>query len=46
LPWLTIAENLGFAANRAADAEWVAQLPQDVGLAGMQTNCPSRSPAA
>lgn len=42
LPWLTVAENVGFAAGRAADAAWVAQLLQDVGLAGHADKLPKQ----
>ncbi|TBU96928.1 ABC transporter ATP-binding protein [Phytopseudomonas dryadis] len=34
MPWLNVAQNVGFAAGRAADTAWVEQLIRDVGLAG------------
>ncbi|QKE64990.1 ABC transporter ATP-binding protein [Aquipseudomonas campi] len=42
LPWLTVVENVGFAAGRAADAAWVSQLLQDVGLAGHAEKLPKQ----
>src|SRR5690606_35054926 len=40
MPWLTVAENVGFAAGRRADADWVAQLLEDVGLSGQARSLP------
>src|SRR5690554_2824048 len=34
MPWLSVAENIGFADGRRADERWVRQLLRDVGLEG------------
>lgn len=34
MPWLNVAQNIGFAAGRGADPQWVRQLLADVGLHG------------
>ncbi len=42
LPWLNVAQNIGFADERRADAEWVEQLLRDVGLAGQGNKLPKQ----
>ena len=42
MPWLTVAQNIGFAAGRSADAQWIAQLLDDVGLAGQGDKLPKQ----
>ena len=34
MPWLNVAENIGFVDGRKADTRWVRQLLRDVGLEG------------
>jgi sulfonate transport system ATP-binding protein len=34
MPWLTVAQNVGFADGWVADPQWVQQLLRDVGLQG------------
>src|SRR5690554_4412133 len=34
MPWLSVAENIGFADGRKADSKWIRQLLRDVGLDG------------
>lgn len=34
MPWLNVAENIGFVDGHKADARWVRQLLRDVGLEG------------
>lgn len=34
MPWLSVAQNVGFADGRGADGSWVEQLLRDVGLQG------------
>ncbi|YCH23904.1 ABC transporter ATP-binding protein [Pseudomonas sp. D1-3] len=34
MPWLSVAQNVGFADGRIADDKWVQQLLHDVGLQG------------
>ncbi|HSC85010.1 MAG TPA: ABC transporter ATP-binding protein [Pseudomonas sp.] len=40
LPWLNVAQNIGFADERRADSEWIEQLLGDVGLAGQGGKLP------
>ena len=42
LPWLNVAQNVGFADGRGADAEWIEQLLEDVGLAGQGGKLPKQ----
>ena len=42
MPWLNVAQNVGFAAGRGADAEWIEQLLEDVGLAGQGGKLPKQ----
>lgn len=34
MPWLNVAENIGFVDGRKADSLWIRQLLRDVGLEG------------
>lgn len=40
MPWLTVAENIGFADGRKADSKWIRQLLRDVGLEGRGSALP------
>ncbi|MGQ7818690.1 ABC transporter ATP-binding protein [Metapseudomonas furukawaii] len=42
LPWLTVAQNIGFADGRRADLAWIEQLLSDVGLAGQGAKLPKQ----
>ena len=42
LPWLNVAQNVGFADGRRADAQWIEQLLEDVGLAGQGGKLPKQ----
>ncbi|MBD9426206.1 ABC transporter ATP-binding protein [Pseudomonas sp. PDM15] len=42
LPWLNVAQNVGFADGRGADAQWIEQLLEDVGLAGQGGKLPKQ----
>jgi sulfonate transport system ATP-binding protein len=42
LPWLTVAQNIGFADGRRADAQWVELLLADVGLTGQGAKLPKQ----
>ncbi|WAF88026.1 ABC transporter ATP-binding protein [Metapseudomonas otitidis] len=42
MPWLTVAENIGFADDRAYDRPWVAQLIREVGLEGFEQALPKQ----
>ncbi|MDH0142487.1 ABC transporter ATP-binding protein [Aquipseudomonas alcaligenes] len=42
MPWLNVAQNVGFAAGSGADAEWIEQLLEDVGLAGQGSKLPKQ----
>ena len=42
LPWLNVAQNVGFADGRRADSEWIEQLLEDVGLAGQADKLPKQ----
>ncbi|MBB2496984.1 ABC transporter ATP-binding protein [Aquipseudomonas ullengensis] len=42
LPWLNVAQNIGFADERRADADWIEQLLRDVGLAGQGDKLPKQ----
>ncbi|MGC8115963.1 ABC transporter ATP-binding protein [Metapseudomonas otitidis] len=42
MPWLTVAENIGFADDRAYDRPRVAQLIREVGLEGFEQALPKQ----
>lgn len=42
MPWLTVAENIGFADDRAYDRPRVAQLIREVGLEGVEQALPKQ----
>ena len=42
MPWLNVAQNVGFADGRRADAQWIEQLLEDVGLAGQADKLPKQ----
>lgn len=42
MPWLTVAENIGFADDRAYDRPRVAQLIREVGLEGFEQTLPKQ----
>lgn len=42
MPWLTVAENIGFADDRAHDRPRVAQLIREVGLEGFEQALPKQ----
>lgn len=42
LPWLDVAQNVGFADGKRADGKWVEQLLSDVGLAGQGDKLPKQ----
>ena len=42
MPWLNVAQNVGFAAGSGAAAEWIEQLLEDVGLAGQGGKLPKQ----
>ncbi|MDV3439741.1 ABC transporter ATP-binding protein [Pseudomonas otitidis] len=42
MPWLTVAENIGFADDRAYDRPLVAQLIREVGLEGFEQALPKQ----
>lgn len=42
MPWLTVAENIGFAGDRAYDRPWVVQLIREVGLEGFEQALPKQ----
>jgi sulfonate transport system ATP-binding protein len=42
MPWLNVAQNVGFADGRGADAQWIEQLLEDVGLAGQGGKLPKQ----
>lgn len=42
LPWLDVADNVGFADGKRADGKWVEQLLSDVGLAGQGDKLPKQ----
>lgn len=42
MPWLTVAENIGFADDRAYDLPRVAQLIREVGLEGFEQALPKQ----
>lgn len=42
LPWLNVAQNVGFVDGRRADAQWIEQLLEDVGLAGQGGKLPKQ----
>ncbi|MDG9923309.1 MULTISPECIES: ABC transporter ATP-binding protein [unclassified Pseudomonas] len=42
MPWLNVAQNVGFAEGRGADTQWIEQLLEDVGLAGQGGKLPKQ----
>ena len=42
MPWLTVAQNIGFADGERADQEWISQLLVEVGLAGWENSLPKQ----
>ncbi|WP_199688182.1 ABC transporter ATP-binding protein [Noviherbaspirillum sedimenti] len=43
MPWLTVAENIGFAdSGGVIDKEWIRQLLEEVGLAGWENALPKQ----
>lgn len=42
MPWLTVAQNVGFEDGNNADSHWVNQLIADVGLAGHEHALPKQ----
>lgn len=42
LPWLNVAQNVGFADGRRVDAQWIEQLLEDVGLVGQGDKLPKQ----
>ncbi|RLM03032.1 sulfonate ABC transporter ATP-binding protein [Gibbsiella quercinecans] len=42
MPWLTVAQNVGFEDGNNADSQWVNQLIADVGLAGHEHALPKQ----
>jgi sulfonate transport system ATP-binding protein len=42
MPWLTVAQNVGFADGDRADGAWISQLLEEVGLAGWEDSLPKQ----
>ncbi|RFB73177.1 MULTISPECIES: ABC transporter ATP-binding protein [unclassified Herbaspirillum] len=42
MPWLTVAQNVGFADGDRADRAWISQLLEEVGLAGWEDSLPKQ----
>ena len=42
MPWLTVAQNVGFADGDRADRVWISQLLEEVGLAGWEDSLPKQ----
>jgi sulfonate transport system ATP-binding protein len=42
MPWLTVAQNVGFADGERADGAWISQLLAEVGLAGFEHSLPKQ----
>jgi sulfonate transport system ATP-binding protein len=42
MPWLTVAQNVGFADGDRADRVWISQLLEEVGLAGWENKLPKQ----
>jgi len=42
MPWLTVAQNVGFADGDGADRAWISQLLEEVGLAGWEDSLPKQ----
>ncbi len=42
MPWLNVAQNVGFADGDHADRVWIAQLLEEVGLAGWEDKLPKQ----
>jgi len=42
MPWLSVAHNVGFADGDKADQAWIAQLLEEVGLAGWEDKLPKQ----
>ncbi|MFJ9449023.1 MULTISPECIES: ABC transporter ATP-binding protein [unclassified Herbaspirillum] len=42
MPWLTVAQNVGFADGDGADRAWISQLLEEVGLAGWENSLPKQ----
>ena len=42
MPWLTVAQNVGFADGDQADHDWILQLLEQVGLAGWEDKLPKQ----
>ena len=42
MPWLTVAQNVGFADGDGADRAWISQLLEEVGLAGWEDRLPKQ----
>jgi len=42
MPWLTVAQNVGFADGDGADHAWISQLLEEVGLAGWEDSLPKQ----
>lgn len=42
MPWLTVAQNVGFADGERADHAWISQLLAEVGLAGFEHSLPKQ----
>ncbi len=42
MPWLNVAQNVGFATGRRVDAQWIEQLLEDVGLVGQGDKLPKQ----
>lgn len=42
MPWLTVAQNVGFADGKDADQAWISQLLEEVGLGGWENALPKQ----
>ncbi|TCS36640.1 sulfonate transport system ATP-binding protein [Paucimonas lemoignei] len=42
MPWLTVAQNIGFADGKQADQKWISQLLEEVGLGGWESALPKQ----
>jgi len=42
MPWLTVAQNVGFADGDRADRAWISQLLEEVGLTGWEDSLPKQ----